>query len=172
MDGGAAGSNQINMQELTAFINSNKKKSKSKKKATGLGKKGAPAMEEDVYGEIDPTAAGANRRGMSSTKGSKAKNKQGKTISAQAQETAYQMPKGGAEGTKTSEGGTAKFGASGTAAREMDRSGQVAGKHVTDGTYKDETFEGKAHALLDTDHETHSEPGNNGIVGVTPAQVP
>lgn len=35
MDGGASGSNQINMQELTAFINSNKKKSKSKRKVMG-----------------------------------------------------------------------------------------------------------------------------------------
>ena len=38
MDGAPAGTNQINMQELTAFINSNKKKSKSRKKTVTLGK--------------------------------------------------------------------------------------------------------------------------------------
>ena len=88
MDGGAAGSNQINMQELTAFINSNKKKSKSKKKTTGHGNNPSTA-EEDAYGDIsDHIAAGANRRGVASMKVAKAKNKLGKTISAQTQDTA------------------------------------------------------------------------------------
>ena len=89
MDGGAAGSNQINMQELTAFINSNKKKSKSKKKTLGHGKKGQATMEGEAYTDImgDQFAAGVNRRGAS-MKVVQAKSKLGKTISAQTQETA------------------------------------------------------------------------------------
>ena len=88
MDGGTAGTNQINMQELTAFINSNKKKSKSKKKTIGYGKKGAPTMEEEPYSDTinDQLAAGANRRGLVSTKAPKAKSNLGKAMPAQTQE--------------------------------------------------------------------------------------
>ena len=82
------------------------------------------------------------------------------------------MPKSGPEATLEAGGDTAKFGASAEAAMAKEGSGQVTEKPVTGAIYKEETFEGKAHALLDTDHETHSEPGNEKIVSVTPTQVP
>ena len=89
MDGGASGSNQINMQELTAFINSNKKKAKSKKKSIGHGKAGT--LEDDQYAnilgnQVASEATGAQRIGP--VKVPKSKNKFEKTISNQAQATA------------------------------------------------------------------------------------
>ena len=167
MDGGTSGSNQINMQELTAFINSNKKKSKSKKKTVGLGKKTA-TVDDNQYADAmhGQMAGGAGRPKVASMKTSSGKSKLAKTISDQTQgagtPAAYQMPRPGTENTKTSGGGTAKFGESMEVGHERGRSRQGADKYVTDTANHrvGDTFEGKARALLDKDLETHSEPGN------------
>ena len=78
----AANNMQIDMKELTAFINSNKRKSSKSRKRTVLGKKTATVGEDAYIDQINnQVASGASRPKMGTVKVTNVKNKLGRTIS-------------------------------------------------------------------------------------------